>query len=82
MRPSAASRAAAAARAGEGLDVGDQVVGGHHQHDRRRVAARGEAGGERDRGQRVAALGLERELDRGARRRGLVGDEEAATPRR
>ena len=33
----------------EGLDVGDQVVRRHDEHDRLRVAAGGEAGGERHR---------------------------------
>ena len=61
----------------EGGGVGDQVVRRHHEHDRLRVAPRGEAGGERHRGQGVAALGLERDLDRLADLGGLVGDQEA-----
>ncbi|MFO1210803.1 MAG: hypothetical protein U1E40_16565 [Amaricoccus sp.] len=59
--------------AGEGVPVGDQVVGGDDGDGRERVAARGEGDG----GERVAAFRLEGELDPDADLAGLLGDEVA-----
>ena len=82
IRPSAASRAAAAAALPKAGDVGDQVVRGHHEDDRLGIAPLGEAGGQRHRRQRVAALRLERDLDSAAELGRLVGDQEPRRPRR
>ena len=50
-------------RRGEPGRVRDEMVGRHQHHDRRRIAPRRQAGGQRHRRQRVAPLGLERDLD-------------------
>ena len=58
------------------FDVGNQMIGRDHQDDRLRIAPGRQAGGQRDRGERVARLRLKRDLKLQPEVQRLVGDQE------
>jgi hypothetical protein len=65
------------AQFGEAGAVAHDMIGGEHDDDRLRRAARGEAGGHGDGGAGVAARGFEDDVGLGADLAQLVGDEKA-----
>jgi hypothetical protein len=58
------------------LNVGNEMVGRDHQDDRPRIAPRGQAGGQRDRGEGVPRLRLKRDRKFQPEVQRLVGDQE------
>ena len=66
-----------AARSGELLGVGDEMVGGDHQQDGRGIVLHGELGGGGDGGRGIAALRLQDDGGLDAAGARLLGDDEA-----
>ncbi len=61
----------------EAFGVAHDMIGGEHDDDGLRRAARGDARGDGDRGGRIAPRGLEDDIGRSADGAQLIGDEEA-----
>ena len=76
IRPSCASASRLGDRGMKCFNVGNKMIGRDHQDDRLRIAPGGQAGGQRDRGERVTRLRLKRDLKFQPEVQRLVGDQE------